>query len=256
MLRLRLEFLLTSLSACLLLLASIKAATAADTVECFDPGPSDAEIYLSFNAMGRPTAVQSLDAEVLLGYGLTPRLSAFLGTVLDADGNLLNAATETSLGIFGTVLDSGHWDLDLWVDANTLSDSGFTGGPGLEVNWDAAPDLQRWGLYTRAALAVSGRVDDAGPGRTSDIELTFGAYRTFPASWQLLLEYDTATRDAISHIHGTEKKWTQGGWALGCNGPVGDHLELITQLYVDVPDDRENYGVGVMAGFIATFGDG
>jgi hypothetical protein len=43
-----------------------------------------------------------------------------------------------------------------------------------------------------------------------------------------------------------------GGISLGYNVILADPLELITEVYFDIPQDDENFGVDVMVGFIAT----
>ncbi len=227
---------------------------AADTTECFTVGPTDFEMYLSFEGMGRPTAEQALGQQVVLGYGLTEHLSGYFSTTLSADGNLVHTGTETAAGLYGTPLDGEHLDLDVFLGCSTDGDDHFTTGPGLELNWDAAPDLAAWGLYARSGLAVSGHETADGFGRTTDLKLTLGCYWTLAAGQQLLLEFDGATEDHPSHLHGTQKEWSTGGWALGYNVDLNDTMELLTQAYIDIPEDGEDTGFGLMVGFIATLG--
>ncbi|RLE29109.1 MAG: hypothetical protein DRJ61_15205, partial [Acidobacteria bacterium] len=224
----------------------------ADTTECYAPGPTDFELYLAFEGAGRATAEQTLGQQLVLGYGLTERLSGYFSTTLTADGNLVHPETETAAGLYGTPLDSDHLDLDVFLGFGVQGGDRFTAGPGLELNWDAAPDLDAWGLYVRSGLAVSGHETDAGFGRTTDLELTLGCYWTVAPGRQFLLEFDGCTEDQESHLHGTEKEWSIGGWALGFNASLNRTMELITQVYLDVPDDGEDYGLGAMVGFIAT----
>ena len=71
--------------------------------------------------------------------------------------NTLGKAAEAWLsGIFGTPVDSDHFDLDLFLDASFSPDEfGLT--PALELNFDLAPDLEVWGVYIRVEEGFSGR---------------------------------------------------------------------------------------------------
>ncbi len=236
-----------------------RSASAADTTECFAVGPTDFEFYLSMAGLGLPASDQRLGSQIVLGYGLTQRLSGYLGTVLSADGNMVRGSSEIAAGIFGTPLDTDHLDLDVFLEFSNDELDEFTTGPSLELNWDARPDQTTWGLYARSGLAISGSITLAGSRRTSDLELTMGAYWTVAPGHQLLVEFDGARKDNAgghSPLHDSEKEWTTGGWAVGYNAAINKTMELISQAYLDVPGDEESYSWGLMLGFIATMSPG
>ncbi|MBE0566770.1 MAG: hypothetical protein IH621_12465 [Krumholzibacteria bacterium] len=233
------------------------AALAADTTEPVDRGATDFEMYLGKDGFGLATAERSVGSEMLLGYGITDRVSAFVGAALSADGHFLNSESEMAFGLFGTAFDTRSLDLDLSVAFTGADGGGFTANPSLELNWDASPELDHWGLYTRAGLAISGRDGSEGPSRTTDMELAIGTYWTLAAGRQLLLEFDGAFVDGHdASAPGAGRAWETGGIALGFNAAVTETLEMINQVYRGLPADGEAASFGVMVGFVATLPTG
>ena len=53
-------------------------AAAADTIEVFDIGASDAELHLGHDGLGLDSSERSVGAEAMLGLGLIDKLSAFI----------------------------------------------------------------------------------------------------------------------------------------------------------------------------------
>ncbi|HPF36082.1 MAG TPA: hypothetical protein P5571_04495 [Candidatus Krumholzibacteria bacterium] len=228
---------------CLLLLAG-PSARAADTVETFEPGMSDMELYLAHDGLGRDSAEQAVAGEMVLGVGLTPRLSAYISTVQSSNPYFTEGVRELGIGLFGTVRDGDHVDLDLMLDLRTLHDGASAASvhPSLELNWDAAPDLARWGLYARTGLALSGETTDLGPRRIREMDVTLGFYRTLGAGRQLLLEYDWNRCDAAGC-------WEQGSLVAGFNAELVTGMELISQVGLGTPGAGAS-GVGFLFGLI------
>ncbi|RJO65025.1 MAG: hypothetical protein C4523_17130 [Myxococcales bacterium] len=255
-------------------------AQAADTTETFDPGASDFEFYLNFDGLGKDKYEKEISAEALAGFGIMDRFSAYLAFAGASNEYFGDGAGSASLGLFGTPLDTDHLDLDLFLDASFgASDFAFT--PALELNLDVAPDLAVAGFYLRAAEVFAGRDEtpepDAAPlvceqvenpqggpptliceaGETEEperelalapaTELTFGAYWTVADGHQLLVEYDMA---AANNPAEDEDVWSIGGVALGYNVAIHDSVEMANQLFFDIPQADETFGVGVGVGFI------
>ena len=63
-----------------------------------------------------------------------------------------------------------------------------------------------------------------------------------------MLEFDVA---GVA-LESGDKAMDIGGIAAGYNVAVVDRLEIISQLYADLPASDEAFGLGLMAGFIAT----
>jgi hypothetical protein len=232
------------------LLASTPAR-ASDTVETWDVGATNVDFYLGFfglNADGGGSF-----GDIMLGYGIVERFSAYLGTTLTSDEHLGNGATEAYLGIFGTVIDSAHVDLDVLLQV--MSGAGeFALTPALELNVDADPDMRSWGAYLRTHLPVHGRPTHPvtmASDTTYHVGLTLGAYRALGDRHQLLIEYQVDLHpDPIPEQPGIEL----GAVAIGYNLRLTDSLELINEVYAEVaPAAGERIGYGIMTGFIASF---
>jgi len=213
----------------------------ADTTETYDRGAVDVEFYTSW--LEQPRA-WTLGNEVYLGAGLANRFSGFFDVLLNTSDHLANEP-GFRIGVFGTPVDTAHFDLDV------IAAMGMDGGKaclcdGVELNYDFKPDLRAWGMYLRV---LGNLIWDPSPDNTttSATSITMGAYWTVRPDWQLLLEYDMAVSGTVC-----QPAWDIGGLALGLNIVLNRTVELITQVYLDIPQQDESWGLGVMAGVIVT----
>lgn len=241
------------------------AIQAADTVETFDSGAVDLELYSGLDTGVEQGGLQGGFGELVLGYGLLPRFSVHLGAALQGEDQFTSGSGAVTAGVFGTPLDTQHLDFDLLLDfageGTGLSDLCIA--PGAEVNLDVKPDLELFGLYLRFAERICSMdvvVTEDDPMTTED-ELTIeqgystesvlvaGAYLTFGRVHQLLVEYDTG----FDHGADAAEDITEiGGVTFGYNVAVLDSLELIIQVYLDLPQGAETLRLGVMLGLIST----
>ena len=106
------------------------------------------DFYLGADGLGPDTDGRSMFGDIMLGYGLVDRLSAYVGATLSAEGHFANGNADLYLGVFGTPIETGHFDLDLFLVV-----SGGGGGfdacavtPSVELNFDLDPDQGNWGL--------------------------------------------------------------------------------------------------------------
>lgn len=236
-----------ALMALVLCCSSVRAA---DTLEPFAVGLSDAEVYLGFEGVG-PTAKNAY-GELVLGFGLLERLTFLMGGVVQHDPELSATSGELYAAMMGTVLDTDHLDLDLVLELR------FTGEaldrprvtPMLELNLDRRPDMSSWGLYLRAGVPLQGRESPAGGAwqLALQVENTVGAYRTM-GRHQLLLEYDMAFDPSPL---AEQLAVTVGGLALGYNVTINDQMELISQIYLDLPQQNQPLTANLMLGMIFT----
>lgn len=238
-----------------LLAGAAGSARAADTVEPWDAGAFDVDLYLAFDGLGPGAPDRTYSSDVMVGYGLLPKLSIYLGTQLEADRDLAGVPPAVYLGAFGSALQTNHVDLDLFLDlrATGLSVRDLRLGPSFEINLDAHPEMRSAGLYLRVALPLvrrRGTEDSAPEDETAlALEATLGAYMHLAPGHQLLLQPDAIYRPAP--LDG-ETRWELGGLALGYNVLLGERLELITQVFVDLPQRDEEHLVGMMSGLIVT----
>jgi hypothetical protein len=240
-------------------------AKAADTTETFGIGASDFELYLGFDGVGRGEYEKTVWAEALVGFGLTERFSAYVAAFAEGNERFAAGRGGAGFGLFGTPIDTSHFDLDLLLGAGFGGDE-MSVSPGLELNLDARPDLALCGLYVRAEEALAGRDESiADDPATADIDeararyafapttaLTMGGYFTIAEIHQLLLEFDTAFHHGEPPPGEEARVFEAGAVALGYNVQVADAVELVAQISVDVPDDDEGVAAGFMLGMIAT----
>ena len=231
-----------------------KRVHGADTVEPFDVGATDFELSAGVDGLGLGKTEKTVFGDVVLGYGILPRLSGYFQTTLSSNEYLADGAMGVAFGGYGTVVDTHHFDVDLFLD--------FAGGEGdtavsssFELNLDGDPEMRSVGVYLRGGISFYGRDTGSGESETSDdeiasqLEATFGAYVTLGEFQQVLLEFDMLYRpDALD----VEPSFDIGGVAMGYNVMLTDRLELINQVFVDVPRNDDPWGVGVSTGFIAT----
>jgi len=239
-------------SVAVLLSLPTAGAHAADTVETWDTGATNVDFYLGVHGLGSSEEV--LAGDIMLGVGLVPGLSAYLGTMLEACRHLADGSRSLYFGLFGTPLDTEHVDLDLFLDL-----SGAEAGrgaveviPSFELNLDASPDVATWGVYLRAGVPLHGGADSGescSPSLEAHLALEPGAYLTVADGHQVLLETGGTVRLTEG---GLGRDLDVGGLALGYNVMLSEALEVITQVAVDLPQDGEELAVGVMAGLIAT----
>lgn len=233
--------------------------SAADTTETYDVGATDAEFYVGLDGIGHGKYNKTIYSDTILGYGLTSKLSFHLGSTLSANEYFGDGNADLHTGLYGTPVDTDHFDMDLFLEIALEGMSDFQVIPSLELNYDYKPDVALWGLYLRAGTPLYGREsEDSTPENpkheiATTIETTLGTYLTLNENHQLLLEYDMTFLPSPVE---DEQSVSVGGLALGYNVIVHDAIELINQVYVDIPQDEENFGVGFMTGFIATLPTG
>ena len=223
------------------------ACRAADTLETFDPGVSDFEIYAGYDGIGRPSADGTMGTASLLGIGIIERFSGYLSVAAASAADLSNAEGVLSTGIFGTPVDTPHFDLDLLLDV-TVHGPGLSSIhilPILELNLD----FSRFGFYFRGGGNFEGTPSSGptgGTDRNLSILLNPGAYVLIGERHQLLVEYDAAVM--LTGAGGYE----QGGIALGYNITLSDRVELINQVSVGLPNNEDDISAGLVVGIIVS----
>ncbi len=258
-----------------LLFSLARVAHAGDTLELWDLGVSDFELFLAYAGAGKNEPERGVGAETLLGIGITGWLSAYLSASGEANEELGEGTGAFGFGVFATALDTDHFDFDIGFDVtignlgpgeegpagHSQADVGFT--PFVELNLDSDPDLNGFGAYVFLEYGVGGRdesfldpmgeeVRDFTITRTTN--LTVGAYYTVCEGHQAFLSHDLA----FNHTPEAGDRHTEvGGVALGYNFfVVPDVLEIITEVNFDIPQDGEDFGADFLLGFIATLSAG
>jgi hypothetical protein len=233
------------------------AANAADTIETFEPGASDFELYVGYDGIGLDKKQRTVYGDAMLGYGLRDGLSAYAGVVLEGNDGFSTGATTNYIGVFGTPVDTDHVDLDLIFGVSSGGpDQMFEVRPALELNLDSDADMAGAGAYVRAPFPIYGRQVSAPIHPTDDeteltfqVETTAGVYAMLAPGHQLLVEYNMGFHPDPNE---DERTTEIGGITLGYNVELADGFELINQVFGDIPQDDEGASFGVMTGFLAT----
>jgi hypothetical protein len=227
---------------------------ALDTLETYEPGGlTHFEPRVRYQGIGRGRAERTLSVLSLLGVGINDWFSGYYYVRGDKlDEYFSDGETAHGFGGFASPLDTYHFDLDLELGLDLASSGDLLVTPGFELNVDAHPDLSSFGLFligTAQFGGHSGSEDGAvGARHTLCLGLDIGAYVTFAARHQLLVQYDTSV--PVNPEAG-ERDMEVGGLALGYNVKVHDQIELIHEVLLDIPQDQEAVGIGLMAGLIA-----
>jgi hypothetical protein len=230
-------------------LSLASTAQAVDTLETFDLGASDAELYTGYEGLGLDAEQSTVFSDLLLGYGITRGFSAYFGATLSASGTLAGSSTEAHVGAFGTPIDSAHIDFDLGVDFTREAEA-LVVTPQFELNLDLEPELSLAGLYARGELAYFGRraIDDT-PEIAVAATSTLGAYLTVGELHQLLLQAAVTWQpDPLPD----ERRWNLGAVAFGYNMQICDAVELIHEISADFPQGGESWAYAAALGFLAT----
>lgn len=228
---------------------------AADTTEPFDLGASNVDFYVGTDGLGLEQFATRLYLDAMLGYGLTPELSFYLGTRLHANAQFGDASGDLYTGLYGTPVDTEHVDLDLFFEGVMRLGSSFSVAPGAEINFDMRPDQALFGAYLRVFFPIFGETSGEnveGEGTSQVVvttEATVGTYLTLGAHHMLHLEYDMVVPFSPA---ADSPSYEVGGVALGYNVVVHEHIELINQVYLDIPQTGERGSIGLMVGLIAT----
>jgi hypothetical protein len=235
-----------------LALALSRPAQAADTIETFDPGPSDVELYAGVDGIG---ASGTMFLEHVVGFGIAPWLSALVGASVSSGCDLEGVSAGFAASLFGTPLDTDHVDLDLVIDVSSERPGldGFSAGPALELNVDLEPDLALWGAYLRTGVPAYGRRSSSPehPGHvpTCSFVGTLGTYLTFRPGHQILLEAGMTVHLGPA---GADRRVEVGGVAVGYNVEIDHSAELILEVFLDIPQAGEGFSAGIMLGVIGT----
>jgi len=249
--------------------------SAADTVETWAVGPTDAEFHFGSRGLGLDSTERNVFGAAQFGYGIIPRFSAYVGTVLEGNGDMASGGSNMFLGVFGTPLDTDHVDLDLLLHAETTHPSDFAVSPALELNLDLEPDLALAGLYLRAGLPILARGATPPHADTNtsgvDLQVTAGVYWTVAPSHQILLEVENCvhldgvdslgtqeadgkgpTRGGASAAAEEGRRWDAPAVAVGYNVTVHPSIEILSEIRWTTPKDAEPSSYEVLCGFIAT----
>lgn len=213
------------------LLSGTAVTQAADTVETWDVGATDVDFYMGMENLGLSKEEGAVFGDIMLGYGLIDRFSAYIGTTFQADRHLGQSEPQHYLGLFGTPLESEHVDLDFFLGFSS-SASGASITPSFELNLDRDGDMSSYGVYLRTGVIFQGQpvdmeVTDSSAEVDKTIEINPGVYWSLSDRSQLLLEYSTGY---LSTSPAEKDRWDTSHVHLGYNHTLVSEIELITEV--------------------------
>ncbi len=243
----------------LLTITAAASAKAVDTIETFDAGAKDVEIYLGFEGIGKKEVEKRVTGLMVLGYGIVNRFSIYGAVSVSGSEKFDQGEAALFMGIFGTPLDTKHFDLDLLLDINGGGDSfkEFQIVPAFELNFDVDPDMKSFGVFLRGSTPVYNRSvltesdDSKEPDHavTLHIDTAIGVYQTIALKHQLLLKYTMS-------FHPLKKDnlppAETGNISLGYNVVLNDTIELINEVFIHIPNNNDYVSAGLITGLIAT----
>ena len=207
---------------------------------------------MGYDGLGRTQDDRSLGLEMMPGYGITDRLSVYLGVAVTALETMEAAEAGTYLGMFFTAVESEHFDLDIAADffaeGPGLSTFGFY--PYLELNLDSNNEMSGLGAFARVGAALAGNGEEGWQDTFGvGLEFTLGAYVTIASDHMLVLEVGA---EANPMAGDDEVSGRVSSTALGYNVVLSDLAELITEVGVGLPTGGEEISASVTLGVIFT----
>jgi hypothetical protein len=226
-------------------------ARATNTSESWGIGATDIDYAFNFHGLGAGKSAHHIATEMLYGYGINGWFNAYMGLGLEGNTDFLITGTSPFMGVFATVVNTDHFDMDLWVSFRSVVESGeFHLAPGLELNFNADPNMQTWGLYMRVASTLGPSVSaDARPEAAASLDLDVGAYTRLGRPHRLLLEYRTSLGPFLDD---NETRVDHGSIVLGYNVILSKRVEILSHIITTTPQDDRPWSVGMQVGFIAT----
>lgn len=231
------------------------AAHAADTVEPFDIGPTNLELYVGVEGVNPGSQEKSFYSETVFGAGILERMSVYTSLTAATNEYLVEGAVGFGFGVYGNVFDSDHFDADLFLSISGGRAEDYAVTPAFELNLDSVAGGTGIGVYLRGGALLYGRdvasEDSVEPHfeYATCLESIIGAYGTLGDSHQLFAEFDMLFRpDALDN----ERTIEAGAIALGYNVMLADNLELINHVYTDILHYQERFQIGFFIGFVAT----
>ncbi|MBN2343211.1 MAG: hypothetical protein JXX29_04230 [Deltaproteobacteria bacterium] len=227
----------------------------ADTVEPFEKGAIDFELYTGVAGTGLELYEYSMFGEVVFGYGIWDQLSGYIGIVVDSNSDIADEGAVVALGILGTIVDTRFFDGDL-IWETSFERKAYTMSSLVELNVDLHPQQKTVGSYLRSGIALCRQYpqyDFTTVGEYRDeFQLVglWGVYATLGDGYQIFFEYDLVLHTVASPL---ESSIEVGGVAVGVNVAVHDRIKFINQVYLDIPQSPESLAAEISTGMVATF---
>jgi len=221
-----------------------------NTVETFDPQSGYFSIDFGINEMQSMLSDSKVNSKIVLGKGLNPFISAYMGMQLQGTKYLSYGWSGLFIGAISKLYSHNHFSFDLTMETGLFNDM-FYAAPGMEINFDMAPDQQFMGFYLNVIENVSGAdINDSTIsfyGFTPETELNVGYYISFIQGQQLHIRFDQRFRHNPAF---DERRYEIDALRLGYNIMMNDGFQIQTELEYQIPMKREKNRYGFRVGLV------
>ncbi len=193
-----------------------------------------------------------------LGKGFSSFLTGYMGVYVAGNKYFSGGSGGFFLGSMAGLYSYNHFALDVTLEAG-LFDYYFYATPGIEVNYDLAPDQQFMGFYLNAGQQFTGRdtswdeddtttlhVDESAPKHVlaPETELKIGFYYSFYPGQQIHVRFDQRFRNKPLF---DENVYEIDALRVGYNVLVLDGLQVQMEVNYRFPQYGNNsrFGLGI-----------
>lgn len=234
-----------------LLLSSIPVYSF-NSLEPFDPQNGYFSLEMGYDEMESHFNRSKVKGQAMLGTGLNSFLSGYLGVAIEGNKFFSNGSGGFFLGTFATLYSFNHFSLDVSLEAGLMD--AFYATPGIEINYDLAPDQQFMGFYLNVNEELTGRDTDTSETGdsakyvfTPETELNFGLYVSFFKGQQFHIRFDQRFRNnplPNEHIYKID------ALRFGYNIMIADGIQIQTELNYQIPQYNDNSRFGFRIGLV------
>jgi hypothetical protein len=201
-----------------------------------------------------------VDGSAIIGKGLNSYISAYLGVKVQGNKFFSNGFGGLFLGSIATIYPYKKYSVDLSVEAGFVNES-FYAKPGIEVNYDLAPNQQFMGFYLVINEEFTGidtswdhddtstLVDESTPKNVfaPETELNIGYYISILEGQQLHLGFDQRFRNKPLFDQAVYKI---DALKIGYNVMISNGFQIQTEFDVHVTQDNNKNKYGFRIGLV------
>ncbi len=238
------------------LLSFSQKAFSINTVETFNPQTGYFSIDFGISGMRSKMKSSKVKSKVVLGKGLNPYISAYMGMQLQGTQYLSYGWSGLFMGAISKLYSYNNFSFDLTLEAGLFNDL-FYAAPGMEINFDLAPDQQIMGFYLDVIENISGAdiyISGANGNDsvrifriTPETELNIGYYISLIEGQQLHIRFDQRFRHNPAF---GERRYEIEALRMGYNMMMSDGFQIQTEFEYQIPMKREKNRYGFRIGLV------
>jgi hypothetical protein len=225
-------------------------AFSVNTVETFNPQSGYFSIDFGISEMQPKLNASKVNSKVVLGKGLSPFISAYMGMQLQGTRYLSYGWSGLFMGAISKLYSHNYFSFDMTLEAGLYYNNLFYAAPGIEFNFDLAPDQQFMGFYMDVIENITGAdIDDSVRVYrfTPETELDFGYYISLVEGQQLHIRFDQRFRHNPAF---GERKYEIEALRVGYNMMMNDGFQIQTEFEYQIPMKREKNRYGFRVGLV------